>query len=217
MNFRELPVPALQAAKVDHHSVERFIGGIKNFKVLETPRLIMRVLALSDTPSVHEILGPPEVHKWNYLFRSGFSLEDAHEFVQAYLSGQAQGIALCLLFTDKIKRSVLGEVHAVFDPGILAADIGYSTLADENVRGKGYATEATRAFLQGLCQIGLQHICLTAAPENIASQHVISKLGVPQVEDVSLQVKDVDGCMHARNLYYMGAQEWCAGAQAGLK
>lgn len=210
MNFRDLPLPDLREDKISKEQIANFVASINNFKPFETARLIVRPFQVDDISAIYQIYGPSEIHKWNYLFKKGFSLQDAEKYLQGRLDDQKRASGIGLIFQDKETKAVLGEVHADMDPVLLIGDIGYATCYGAVTQGKGYATEVTIAFLKILCDMGLRHIVLTAAPENLPSHKVISKLCIPQINNTVLKVTDADGDIHPRYLYYLSSSEWLA-------
>jgi RimJ/RimL family protein N-acetyltransferase len=217
MNFDEIPIPEVRNFSASLEKQAALIAAIQNFPAFETERLRIRPVDLPlgadkealDVINFHKVLGPPEVHRWIYIFKNGFTIQDALNFLEEAVEMRAAGKAVEMLIEDKRDGKILGEVGAQFDPAHLAADMGYSTVYGAETQGKGYATEAAQAFIQVLCNIGIRHIVLTAAPDNAASGRVISKLGIPQVEGV-ITVTDADGMPCSRNLFYINVKNWTA-------
>ena len=84
-----------------------------------------------------------------------------------------------------------------FDPSVIELFYGFST----DYWGNGYATEAAQAMLRyGFDTIGLSEIVAVHAPENVASQKVISKLGMVYRKTVTNLPPEFNS--YERDLYY---------------
>ena len=69
--------------------------------------------------------------------------------------------------------------------------------------GKGYVTEAAEAVVVwGFRVANAELLCATADPRNLASNKVIQKLGFAFEKVLHAFVKDRDGVMQDRNLYF---------------
>jgi [ribosomal protein S5]-alanine N-acetyltransferase len=145
--------------------------------VLETPRLILRRLALDDAgfifrlvndPSWLRFIGDKNVHNLDdarrYLREGPLDMYQRYGFGM-YLVEERAGAApvgMCGL----IKRDTLPDV-----------DVGYAFLPE--FRGKGYAYEAAAAVLtHGNRQFDLKRIVAITTPSNEASIRVLEKAGM---------------------------------------
>lgn len=146
-------------------------------KVLETQRLFLRHFMPEDAPFILELLNDPGFIE-NIADRGVRTIPDAEGYIlngpaasyakngfglyAVVLKATAQPIGMCGL----IKRDTWDEV-----------DVGYALLA--RFAGQGYATEAARGALgYGLGPLGLKRIVAVISPDNLASAHVLEKIGM---------------------------------------
>jgi ribosomal-protein-alanine N-acetyltransferase len=143
-------------------------------------RLYLRDLEPSDTDAVHEYASSMEVvlhQEWG---------PNTIEQTMEYIAG-------CLLANSLLDRSTL-ELAAVLNDGSLIgsyratlsedgteAEIGYSL--NPRYWHQGYGTEAAKRLVDYLVsERRVREIFATSRPENIASIHVLEKLGMQQVD-----------------------------------
>jgi ribosomal-protein-alanine N-acetyltransferase len=82
-------------------------------------------------------------------------------------------------------NEVIGWVGLQYLPELAETEVGF--LFGRAYWGKGYATETALASLQyGFEQCGLAQIIALVAPDNLASRRVIEKIGMADVETLSL-------------------------------
>ncbi len=147
--------------------------------VIETLRLLLRPLVLSDADAFFEMNNNPNVNL--YLRNHIITKTDAAEYVQKIIGEyQKNGIArFAVILKENNKligfsgikyRDTLENNHVDF------YDLGYR-FAEAHWR-KGFATEATLAWLDyGFNTMNLSTIYATAISENIGSNAVLQKLG----------------------------------------
>lgn len=145
---------------------------------LETPRLVLRELALEDAAAVQAWATDPEVYR--YMPWGPNSLEQTTEFVQGAMAARrAQPRSTFeLAFVAKSSGEVIGaggcRVRSTVN---LEGDIGYVLRRD--AWGQGYATEAAAALVAlGLRVLGLHRIWATCHVENARSARVLERIGM---------------------------------------
>lgn len=153
--------------------------------VLETARLRVRQLNLGDAPFILELLNDPLFLRFvgdkgvrtveaarGYLEQGPLASYAKHGFGlwHVALKSSGEAIGMCGL----IKRDVLEDV-----------DVGFAYLPQFS--GQGYATEAAAAALRhGYTQLGLKRIVAITAPDNVASQNVLKKIGLRHTQTIRL-------------------------------
>jgi RimJ/RimL family protein N-acetyltransferase len=143
---------------------------------LETERLILRPFEPGDAEDIHAVYSDPTT--FEYL-RAGpsESIEDTRE-VLARLEQRLRerGFAMGAV-VERSSGRVIGDCglqHLEDGPQV---EVGYRM--GREYRGRGYTTEATRAWLTyGLDTLGLERIVAVARPANVASTRVMEKAGM---------------------------------------
>ncbi len=153
------------------------IKALTPFPKLETKRLYLRNLDLTDAPTVFKQRSDPRVLK--YLDRAAITeLKQAEEFITQKLdlwqNNKAISWAIDLKGTtdtaigDMALWRIIESDHR--------AEIGYTLLPA--FWGKGYMLEAARAIVDwGFTTLGLHSIIADINPENNASRKLLHKLG----------------------------------------
>lgn len=135
---------------------------------LTTERLTLRPLARDDAAVLHEWLSDPEVMRyWSTLPHRTFAETEA--WVQLSLDEMAKGTAQD--FAVLLAGRMIGRV--AFWQG---DEIGF--LFDPKSWGKGYASEALRAFTAyGFATLGFSEIRADVDPDNVASLRALERVG----------------------------------------
>jgi ribosomal-protein-alanine N-acetyltransferase len=154
-------------------------------QVLETARLRLRWLTLEDAPLILELLNDPRFVRFvgdrgirtaegarAYIANGPLTSYAKHGFglYHVALKENDAPVGMCGL----LKRDVLEDV-----------DIGFAYLPQHG--GKGYATEAalgTMAYAKA--SLGLKRIIAITAPDNVASQNVLRKIGLRHERTIKL-------------------------------
>jgi len=145
---------------------------------LETPRLILREFTDQDCSAVLAYQSDPrylQYYEWTER-----KPQEVQEFVQRFINQQKEQprYKFQLAVTLRSNRQLIGNCGirmAYADARV--ADIGYE-LAPEHW-GQGYATEAARAIVEfGFTQLRVQRIWSWCIADNVASAHVLQKLGL---------------------------------------
>lgn len=141
--------------------------GIAPLPILQTQRLSLRPMAMSDADVVTATLNNFAISKWLSVVPFPYTYEDAVWFIRENLEGRV--LSWSIFASDEL----IGNIGT-------GDELGY-WLAPEAC-GKGYATEAGRAVVdytfsdQSRTELKSSHF-----EENKASQHVLEKLGFEDV------------------------------------
>lgn len=152
---------------------------------IESERLLLRELLLSDIDGMYELDSDPEVHKYlgNNPVNNKDQLLSVIEFIrQQYIDN---GIGRWALI-DKKTNSFIGWsglklVKEETNNHINFYDLGYRLI--RKYWGNGYATESAEASLEyGFKTLQLNEIYAAAHIENKASNKILSKIGFQCLE-----------------------------------
>lgn len=148
--------------------------------ILTTDRLILRDFLENDWEALFAYQQDPLYLRFNEW--ASRTPEDVREFVQIFLNHQKQDprFKFQLAILLKSTGQLIGNCGVRKDsPEAREGDIGYEL--DSKYWGNGYATEAARAIMKfGFSQLGLRRITAWCVADNIASAHVLEKLGMRQ-------------------------------------
>jgi ribosomal-protein-alanine N-acetyltransferase len=143
--------------------------------LLETPRLTLRPFAPGDAPQVHRVYSDPEVMRYVAtgpmadlaVTERLLADYDAHQKRLGYSFWAVIERASGELIGDSgLYRTPTGEV-----------ELGYTLGAAW--WGRGYATEAASTWLAcAFGSLGILEVVALAEPANVASMHVLEKLGM---------------------------------------
>lgn len=175
-------------------------GFFRNLPVLETPRLILRPLALDDVDDVYAYASDPEVARYTTWEAHG-SRDDSRAFVEAQVKAyEDDQIAPWAMVLRETGRVVGTTGFVAWAPQHARAELGYAM--GRSYWGRGLMTEAVRAVVAcGFTQMGLNRIEARCIPENRASARVMEKVGM-RYEGLLREVmytkgRFVDLCLYA--------------------
>ncbi|MFN8242591.1 MAG: GNAT family N-acetyltransferase [Ferruginibacter sp.] len=144
--------------------------------VLETPRLFLRRFTEADAALLLELNSDPEVLKYVHeapLETTGQALEVIRNIILPQYKNNLGRWAI----HRKEDQVFLGWSGLKYVAEKDEIDLGYRLM--KKYWGKGYATEAAQACLHyGFEQLHLPLITAHAHTENLASRHVIEKIGM---------------------------------------
>jgi ribosomal-protein-alanine N-acetyltransferase len=144
--------------------------------MIETERLIFRKFTDDDLPLLIEQRSDPEVYK--YL--GGTRMQNPKALakrIKFYMSCyDSHGFGSCaMLWRDTGEMIGSAGLQPLEDTGEI--EVGYSMIKE--FWGRGIGTEAARAWLDhGFTTFGLDRIVGVAQIENLASRHILEKLGM---------------------------------------
>ena len=155
--------------------------------VIETERLLLREFLPSDAEAYFEMDKNPEVHK--YLWQKPYvKIEEVHENItmvrQQYLDNKIGRFSTILKETGELIgwtgiKYVTGHVE---NGNTNFYDYGYRL--NEKFWNKGYATEASKAWLDyGFNEMKINKMNAYTHYENGASNHILQKIGMKFIED----------------------------------
>jgi RimJ/RimL family protein N-acetyltransferase len=145
---------------------------------IETPRLLLRPFERPDEHPLVELHA--EASFWWYPFRRGWTAAETMRFLDRVCDGYATGLGVAAVM-DRQSGQLAGWAGLStpdFLPEVMpAVEIGWRL--GERFRGRGYATEAGKAWLHhGFEQLRLDAIVSIFEPENLASGRVMDRLGL---------------------------------------
>jgi len=140
--------------------------------VIETERLLIREFRISDAVDLHEYLSDGTT----YRFEPGAPISQEKALALAEERSKGDNFLAVEL---KAEGRMIGHLYWAPEepPEFLAWEIGY--IFNRKYQGKGYCTEAVRAFLDAnRLKPGIHRINAYCNPENVASWKVLEKAGM---------------------------------------
>ncbi len=148
---------------------------MKEIKNIETERTIMRKFTIDDAEACYALNLDLEVLKYtgDVPFES---LQMAADFLASYDQYEKYGVGR-LAVIEKATQKFIGFCGLKYCPEKEEYDIGYRFLRDR--WNKGFATETASECLSfGFNELGIETIVGRAMKDNIASIHVLKKIGM---------------------------------------
>lgn len=153
--------------------------------ILETDRLLLREMKLSDAETLFEMDRNPKVHEylWNNPLTDVNEVKNIINSVQEQYKQNKIGRFVIVL---KETNEVIGWAGLKFNTEMVNNkihfyDIGYRL--DEKFWGKGYASEASFAWLDyGFKTMKIPVMEAAAHTDNIASNRILQKIGLQITE-----------------------------------
>jgi RimJ/RimL family protein N-acetyltransferase len=147
--------------------------------VVETPRLVLRLMTPDDAPLMLELLNDPTYRRF-IGDRRVRTVEDARGYIAdgpvAMYARHGFGLWLVVRRDDRVPLGICGLLKR---DELADVDVGFALLPAYWRRG--YAYEAASAALRhGYDVLGLRRIVAITHPENVASQRLLEKLGLQQ-------------------------------------
>lgn len=144
---------------------------------LETGRLLLRPLGLSDVPDVTRLAGAREVAATTLRIPHPYTVEDAQQFIAASRTHAEKGVAAVFAIVLRNPAQLCGAIGLEIEPAHRRAELGYWIGVPHWSRG--YATEAACAALHyGFETLQLERIFASHFRHNPASGRVLKKLGM---------------------------------------
>jgi ribosomal-protein-alanine N-acetyltransferase len=145
--------------------------------IAETPRLRLRKLRLEDAPFIFELYSDPDFIR-NVGDRGVHGVEDAQRYLEGSLVASYAkygfGLYLVELTSSGAAAGICGLLRRDSHEDV---EIGFAMLPA--FRGRGYTLEAARAVVAlALSALGLTRIVAIVAPSNLASAHILERLGM---------------------------------------
>ena len=148
--------------------------------LFESARLVCRRIGPDDLDAMAAVYGDADAMRWvddgRPLDRGGCA-----RWIDVTLANYAKrGYGMSAL-VERGSDEIIGFMGLVHPDGQTTPEIKYAL--KRAYWGSGYATEAVRAMLDyGAQRFGMRHVIATVAPANIASQRVLAKAGMAEVE-----------------------------------
>lgn len=155
--------------------------------IIETERLILREMLHEDAEALFEMDRNPAVHI--YLWQKPYAtIQEIHNYINLIRNQyETQGIGRFSTIEKETNR-LIGWTGIKFINNIIENgktdfyDYGYRL--NENSWNKGYATEASKAWLEyGFKQMNIEVMNAYTHAQNGASNHVLQKLGFNCTEE----------------------------------
>lgn len=140
-----------------------------------TDRLVVRPYVIEDVEAIHRVLyGDAEAMR---RIGGAISLEATRRQIERHISQHDDEGHSFWAVLDRATGDMAGEAGLVALGGEgPAVELGYAFGVD--FWGRGLATEVGRAILaEAFGAIGLTRVVAVTKPDNLASQHVLAKLG----------------------------------------
>lgn len=146
------------------------------FPILETERLVLRELCLSDCHDLREIFSTEEVMKWYGMFPVE-SLEAIIELIDSLRKSYYEDRGMRWAIENKETGKLMGTCgFHNHNKAARRAEIGYEL--KPCYWNKGYIKEAIHAIMDYGCEgLNLHRIEAMIYPENLASQRAVEALG----------------------------------------
>jgi RimJ/RimL family protein N-acetyltransferase len=148
---------------------------------LETPRLYLREMNVSDASDIYHLNLDPQVIK--YTGDVAFdSIADAKRFIETYDHYEKYGFGRWAMIS-KSDHAFIGWCGIKYSPSIGEYDIGYRLM--KKYWGQNYATEAASACIDwAFAKLDISTIIGRSVEENIASCRVLEKIGLRYVKTI---------------------------------
>ena len=175
---------------------------------LETERLVLRPFEDGDLNALYRMQSDAEVARW--LYNDPRTLEETRAQLSRKIAGAqltAEDDWLSAVVVERETGDVVGDMalHWVSEQH-KTGEIGF--ILDPAYQGRGYATEAARAFLTfGFESMGFHRVIGRTEARNTASARVLEKLGM-RLEAHLVENEWVKGEWQSELVYAMLEREW---------
>ncbi len=149
----------------------------EQFLTLQTPRLILRKLEVTDAEAIFAYASDPQVATYT-LWEAHRSIDDTYDYLhnqvfELYRSGQGMDWGII----DKASNKLIGTCGLYTTPIHRRAELGYAL--SKAYWGQGLMTEAAKSAITfGFHVMQLLRVQAFCAVENIGSAKVLEKAGM---------------------------------------
>ena len=144
---------------------------------LETERLILRELRLSDAANIQRYAGAVEIARGTLTMPHPYEDGMAEDFIRSMRESRVNGITYTFGITVKPSDAVVGCISIGNHPQYRRGEAGY--WIGVPFWGKGYVTEALTRIIQfGFDDLNLNRILAYHFTDNPASGRVMQKVGM---------------------------------------
>ena len=151
--------------------------------LITTERLVIRPVEKDDCEAIHRYAGDPSIDMMMFLPNETF--EETQKFVEFAVSEWAKEEPEDMEFVVLLNGEIIGGVNLETEiAGIY--EIGW--IFREDMRGKGYATEAAKALMDYAFNVlNAEKVQAHCDSRNQASEKVMKKLGMTLVDDTAIR------------------------------
>ena len=174
---------------------------------IETERLILHEMRLTDANDLYEYASDPEVNKYMSTWETHKSIEDTKVFINTVIEAQQKNQVRNWCIELKAEKKALGACGFVYwDTKDSRAAFGY--VIARKYWNKGIMTEAMNEVIAfGFNKMKLNRIEATCSVENIGSWRVMEKLGM-QCEGIHREHVFKRGQFHDVKFYSLLKKEY---------
>ncbi|MEO8383788.1 MAG: GNAT family N-acetyltransferase [Betaproteobacteria bacterium] len=148
-----------------------------NTVLLETERLTLRRVKLSDLDAMARINGDPDVMRYigdGSTWTRALSEARIRRILKVYELFPGLGL---WIGEEKKSHRFVGAYALIYIPKTVEVEVGYRLC--KSAWGRGLATEGARALVRyGMVELGLNRVVGLTHPENAPSKHVLMKAGL---------------------------------------
>ena len=145
--------------------------------ILETERLILRPLELSDAPVIQELAAHPDIAATTLNMPHPYPAGAGERFIQSLIDNHDKTPDFVLGIVRKADQQLMGAISFRPDARHQRAEIGY--WIGVPYWNQGYTSEAARRLVDyGFAERDLHRICASYFSHNIASRRVMEKAGM---------------------------------------
>lgn len=176
--------------------------------IIETPRLVLRAATNADIAVMHALIFDDAAVMRHVFHGHVMSRERVEAFMREHFTfGQTRtGIAI---LTEKANGNVIGFAGLFPCTALEADDFEIGFVMAKPAWGKGYASEIGEAQLaMGFNEVGCERLLGLVHPDNAASIHALTKLGMRYDSEVRSETRP------PRSVYVVSAEEWRRGQRA---
>jgi [ribosomal protein S5]-alanine N-acetyltransferase len=160
---------------------------------LETARLVLRQLTLTDEPALAAVLSDAETMRW---YPRPYTAEEVRQWIERQMARYADGSGL-LGVVEKQTGGLIGDCGPVWQDVEDQAELEIGYHVNRERWNQGFATEAARVVMDyAFRRFDVDRVISLIRPENTASRHVAEKNGLTL--DRVVFWRDYDHCVYQR-------------------
>jgi ribosomal-protein-alanine N-acetyltransferase len=174
---------------------------------IETKRLILRPIELTDAADMFEYASNPDIVRY-LTFQAHQSVEDSKRAIrEIFLTRMERGLPEAYAIVDKQSLKMIGTCDIVKFVEDEYAEIGY--VLHPEYHGKGLMTEACQAVVQiAFMKFPIHQVQIQHAIANIASQRVIEKCKFKFIEIRPKVYHDTNGNSYDTKFYTVSRNDY---------
>ncbi|MEP7291318.1 MAG: GNAT family N-acetyltransferase [Chloroflexota bacterium] len=145
--------------------------------ILETERLILRPLEMTDAPTIHELAGHPEIAATTLNMPHPYPEGAAEAFIQSQIDHRDSRDNFTFGMTRKSDSQLMGDFHVHIEERHQRAEFGY--WIGKPYWNQGYTSETARRLIDYcFAELGVHRVCASYFTHNLASRRVMEKAGM---------------------------------------